>query len=201
MVEYAVVESRGISMKGLPDLIKVILVVIVMVMGGCTYSANKYPPAIATGNTLRINQSFEGLANGSQVYFQNGARLPSRQLDKWSVYCALYIYNDQYEADYITSVQPGKFLVSDSVNRREVVGNTVSPFSQPGLLATLEWHRHDPPSYILYRIDMQLYSVEQPGVKRLSCYQKASSYGRYHPNVGQIKQALGDIIQVTNFGE
>lgn len=175
-----------------------ILLATVILVYGCAYTSKMSPPAVDVGSNLRINQSFESLPNGSRIYFQDGAHHPSAQVDKWSTYCVLYVYSDRHEADYITSVEPGDFLVSRVSNHREVVDNIYGPNRQAVLLAALEWHRHDPPSYILYRTKLSLYSIEQPDVKSLSCYQKASTYGDYYPKLEQIKMALGEVIQITN---
>jgi len=63
-------------------------------------------------------------------------------------------------------------------------------------MASLEWQGIDLPSYILYRTDMRLNSIEQPDVRFLSCYQKASIYGDYFPKLGEMRQALGEVIQI-----
>lgn len=179
-------------------LARSILLMALILASGCAYTFKMSAPAVAVGSNLRINQSFKDLSNGSQIYFQNGTNRPSEQLDKWSTYCVLYVYSDQHEAEYITSVEPGDFLVSSASNRREVVDNQYGPNSPEILLAAVEWDRYDRPSFILYRTELRLYSAEQPDVKSLSCYQKASTYGNYHPKLEQIKLALGDVIQITH---
>lgn len=185
-------------MKNISRLVKGLLIITLIVAGGCTYTSKMNPPAIAPGSSLKINQSFTDLPNGSRIYFQNGTHRPLSQVDTWSPYCALYVYSDQHKADYITSVQAGEFQIFSVANGREVVNNRNLPVSPPTQMASMDGHGIDLPSYVLYRIQMRLFSTVQPDVNSLTCYQKASIYGDYHPKLGQIKQALGDVIEILD---
>ncbi|NNE64730.1 MAG: hypothetical protein HKN34_11655 [Gammaproteobacteria bacterium] len=169
----------------------------VILASGCGYTSKPTPPAVKPGSSLQINSNFNGLRNGSYIYFQNGTNLPERQLDKWSVFCALYVYNSEFGADYVTSVQPGEFQVSRSLNGREIVDSRDPSLGDIRLAGLVRWSGLDLPSYILYRTRLYLWSVDQPDVKSLTCFRKAGNYGDYYPRFEQIKMALGDMIQIN----
>lgn len=166
-------------------------------VSGCSYTSKPIPTAVKPGAVVQINRAFNALANGTSLYFQNGTHLPQKQLDKWSTYCALYVFNKQFDADYVTSVKPGEFQVSRSLNGREIVDSRDPSLGDIRLAGLGRWSGLDLPSYILYRTRLYLWSVDQPDVKSLTCFRKAGSYGDYYPRFEQIKMALGDIIQIN----
>lgn len=173
------------------------LLISAIVMGGCGYTSKSNPPAVNPGSSLQINNHFSALRNGSYIYFQNGTNLPEKKLDKWSTYCALYVYNSEFGADYMTSVEPGNFQVSRSSNSREVVDIRDQNLSGTKLAGLVRWSAYDHPSYILYNTRLYLWSAEQPDVKSLTCSRKAGNYGDYYPRFEQMKVALGDLIQIN----
>ena len=179
------------------QLSKFLLLILAIAVSGCTYTSRLTSTAVMPGASLQINQAFSALPNGTSLYFQNGTHMPERQLDKWSTYCALYVYNDQFKADYITSVEPGTFLVWSTSNGREIVDNRDKNLSDTKLAGLLRWPVHDLPSYILYRTRLYLLSEDQPDVKYLTCFQKAGYYGDYYPRFEQIEMALGDVIEIN----
>lgn len=172
------------------------LVILAIALNGCSYSRNVVSPAVKPGASVQINGSFDALSNGSYLYFQNGMNIEERQLDKWSTYCALYIYNEEFGADYVTSVQPGNFRVSQALNGREVVDSGDQDLSGTRLAGLVRWPGRDLPSYIVYRTAMYLHSADQPDVKSLICSRKAGNYGDYYPRFEQVETALGDAIQI-----
>jgi hypothetical protein len=176
---------------------RLLLLTLAIALSGCGYTSKPTPPAVKPGASLQINRGFDALPNGSYIYFQNGANLPRRQLDKWSAYCALYVYNSEFGADYVTSVQPGRFQVSRSLNGREVVDSRDQNLSDTKLAGLVSWPGYDPPSYILYHTRLYLWSADQPDVKNLTCFQRAGNYGDYYPRFEQMKAALGDLIQIN----
>ncbi len=163
----------------------------------CGIPAKRIEPAVNTGASLQINRSFENLPNGSKLYFQGGNRINAGQLDRWSPYCELYVFNRNKQADYHTSVLPGRFEVTGSKFDEEYVDNQNFEDSKPILLASRLWANDGPPSYILYSTILHLRSSRQPDVKYLTCSQKASTYGDYHLTRSQIRQALGKIIELN----
>ena len=173
-----------------------LIAILAFALSGCSYSRNIVLPAVKPGATVQINRSFDALSNGSYLYFQNGMNLPERRLDKWSTYCALYIYNEEFGADYVTSVQPGNFRVSRASNGREIVDSREQNLSGIRLAGLEPWPGHDLPSYILYRTAMYLHSADQPDVKSLTCSRKAGNYGDYYPRFDQMENALGNAIQI-----
>ena len=163
----------------------------------CGIPAKRVEPAVSTGADLQINQSFENLPNGSKLYFQSGNQLKIGQVDKWSPYCELYVFNRNQQADYHTSVLPGRFEVTGSKFDEEYVDNEDFYNTQPIKLVSRLWDGDGPPSYILYGTILNLSSSQQPDVKTLTCSQKASTYGDYHLTLTQIRQALGKIIELN----
>ena len=174
---------------------RLLLLTLAIVVGGCGYASKQVAPEVKPGANVQINQAFEALRNGSTIYFQNGTNLPRKQLDKWSTYCALYVYNDEFGADYVTSVQPGNFQVARSLNGREIVDS--SPLDGIKLAGSIGLSGHDLPSYIIYRTRLDLWSPDQPDVKSITCSRKAGNYGDYYPRFEEMQAALGDLVRIN----
>ena len=166
-------------------------------IAGCAYQSKSVQPAVPGGASLQINQSYQALPNSSKLYFQGGNRIESGQLDRWTAYCELYVFNRNKQADYQTSVLPGRVEVIASKFDEEYVENQHIEKFQPIQLASWLWEGDGPPSYILYSTTMHLSASQQPDIKLLSCAQKASTYGDYHLTLAQIRQALGNLIQLN----
>jgi len=177
-----------------------------LLMVACSGRTPTVPP-VSHSATVQINQSYDSLPNYSRIYFQAGKRIAKTELDRWTTYCRLHVYNPDMDADYITSVAAGKFEVASVRNQIEVTGNYFSNpelFAIPGSgfsAAKASW-RGDRfmdrlPSYYLYRVNMKLTSPDQPDVQSLICSRKWSTYGNYYPTLGDIRQALGNLIEIT----
>jgi len=166
-------------------------------IAACGIPAKRVEPAVSTGTSLQIKQSFENLPNGSKIYFQSGNALKIGQVDRWSPYCELYVINKNQQADYHTSVSPGRFEVTGSKFNEEYVDNQNFESFESIQLASRLWDGDGPPSYILYSSILHLWSSQQPDVKTLTCSQKASTYGDYHLTLSQIQQALGPSIELN----
>lgn len=173
---------------------RLFLLTLAIAAGGCGYRSMPASPEVKPGAWVQINQAFEALRNGSTIYFQNGTNLARKQLDKWSTYCLLYVYNDEFGAGYVTSVQPGSFRVVRSLNGREIVdGGRLEGIKLAGLDG---WRGPDLPSYITYSTRLDLWSPDQPDVKSLTCSRRAGNYGDYYPRLAEMKMALGELIQL-----
>ena len=163
-------------------------------------------PPVSHSATVQINESYDSLPNYSRIYFQGGERVVKTELDRWTIYCRLHIYNPDMEADYVTSVAAGKFEVVSVRNQLDVTDNS---YSRPDFYATpttgfsftrvsrdRDWIMDRIPSYYLYRVNMKLTSPDQPDVQSLICSRKAGTYGNYYPILGDIRQALGNVIEI-----
>ena len=163
-------------------------------------------PPVSHSATVQINESYDSLPNYSRIYFQGGRRIAKTELDRWTIYCRLHVYDPDMGADYVTSVAAGKFEVVNVRNQLEVTENF---YSNPDLYATpatgfsfsraswdRDWIMDRIPSYYLYRVNMKLTSPDQPDVQSLICSRKAGTYGNYYPTLGDIRQALGNVIEI-----
>jgi len=181
-------------------------IILLLLVASCSGRTPTVPP-VSHSATVQINQSYDSLPNYSRIYFQAGKRIAKTELDRWTTYCRLHVYNPDMDADYITSVAAGKFEVVSVRNQIEVTENY---FSSPDFYATpgsgfsvskASW-RGDRfmdrlPSYYLYRVNMKLVSPDQPDVQSLICSRKWSTYGNYYPALDEIRQALGNLIEIT----
>ena len=177
-----------------------------LLMAACSGRTPTIPP-VSHSATVQINQSYDSLPNYSRIYFQAGQRIAKSELDRWATYCRLHVYNPDMEADYLTSVAAGKFEVVSVRNQVEVTENNFSSpdfYAPPGSGFSVskassrgDWYFDRMPSYYLYRVNMKLVSPDQPDVQSLICSRKSGTYGNYYPTLGEIRQALGNVIEIT----
>jgi hypothetical protein len=178
---------------------------LLLLMAGCSGRTPTVPP-VSHSATVQINQSYDSLPNYSRIYFQGGKQIAKTELDRWSTYCRLHVYNPDMKADYVTSVAAGKFEVVRVRNQLEV---TESSYSDPDFHATpgsgfsfskASWGGDRffdrMPSYYLYRVNMKLVSPDQPDVQSLICSRQSGTYGDYYPTLGEIRLALGNLIEI-----
>jgi hypothetical protein len=160
--------------------------------------ASARPPLVApldTSFTLQINQPFEALPNGTHIDYQHGVRVPMGNLDRWTTYCRLYVYNQTRGADYRTAVNVGKLEISAVGMAYESSENLSGPWSPH---RQIFWDRRDPPAYFLYQVGMRLTSPDQPDIRSLACYKKwATAPADQYPTLPQIRQALGETIELV----
>jgi len=164
---------------------------LLLLMVGCSARTPIEPP-VNVGFGLQVNAQFDALPNGTRIDFQGGQRIQQGNLDKWTTYCRLYVYNHNQKADYVTAVSPGSF----EVTRVEVKYN--SSDSPPGFYYTgLKRGIREVPAYYVYQVLMQLSSPDQPDIKSLNCYKKWSTpRANQYPTLTEIRQALGNLIEI-----
>lgn len=164
-------------------------------LGACAGTGKPLVPPIDSTYTLRINQPFEALPNGTHIDFQHGLRVPQGNLDRWTTYCRLYVYNRFQGADYYSEVRIGEVEISAVSMSWE---SSHSPGHAWGSRHQVFRGVRDPPSYYLYRVGMRLTSPHQPDIRSLNCYRKwgSASSGQY-PSLLQIREALGNLIEVV----
>ena len=182
------------------------IIFLLLLVASCSGRTPTVPP-VSHSATVQINQGYDSLPNYSRIYFQAGKRIAKTELDRWTIYCRLHVYNPDMEADYVTSVAAGKFEVVSVRNQLEVVGNSYSDpdyhatrgsgFSVSKASSRGDWFMDRLPSFYLYRVNMKLISPDQPDVQSLICSRKSGTYGNYYPTLGEIRQALGNVIEIT----
>ena len=175
-------------------------------MLGCANSGSRVLPPVSSKFQLDINQSFSDLPNYSRLYFQNGQRVVQGNLDRWTTYCRLHVFNRGEEANYLTSVSTGTIPISGVKNIRQSSNHVESggfrlafnnKYGGFGSFASGDGE-FNIPSYYLYRVRMQLESPEQPDLQTLICSKKWATRGDYYPSLEEIKGALGSAITLTS---
>lgn len=164
---------------------------LIILLAGCASPPPYYPP-VKTRDIVAVNTAFPDLANGTRINFQNGQRVPDGDLDRWTTYCQLYVYNRHQKADYVTAVVPGQF----EIVAVEIRYDSVDSLFRPWGFDNYPWYDHMYPAYYVYRVGMRLTSTDQPDVQSLDCYRKWSTRGRYYPTRAEIREALGELIEI-----
>jgi hypothetical protein len=171
---------------------------LLLLIAGCATRTPTTPP-VKIDFRIQVNTQFDALPNGTRIDFQGGQRIQQGNLDKWTTYCRLYVYNRNHKADYLTAVLPGSFEVT------KVEAKYNSSDSPPGFYhSSFTWGVRDMPAYYLYQVHMRLTSPDQPDVQTLKCYKKWTiPRAKEYPTRDEIQQALGDLIEIiplTNAG-
>ncbi len=178
-----------------------------LLAGGCARNIPPYEPPIDSGYGLQIKRGYDNLPNYTRLYFQQGARIDEKMLERWTTHCHLHVFNRDKNADHSISIAPGRFEITGVKLRYQSseypyygiqAGDTLVGFGLIGDRASPEygWRRDGPPSYYLYRIEMRLGSATQPEVQSLTCSRKWSTRGSYYPSLDDMREALGDIIEI-----
>ena len=159
--------------------------------GACSMTQAPRHAELDTSYQLRVQQAFENLPNGTHLDFQQGRRVQPGNLDRWTTYCRLYLYDHTRDANYRTALLPGSFQVS-AVD----VGYRAS--DDPDYGARLIYSGvENMPAYYLYRVRMRLTSPDQPDVRSLNCYKKwATAYANQYPTLAEIRTALGERFEL-----
>jgi len=170
--------------------------IICIFLSACSSTRPPLEAPVDSGFVLRINQRFEALPNGTHIDFQHGVRVASGNLDRWTTYCRLYVYNSHRGADYHTEVTPGEMNVSSVVMYSESSDSEDYPwnFNQRHFRGV-----RDLPAYYLYQVRIRLASPDQPDIRSLNCSRKWSTpRARQYPTLPEIRQALGSLIELTS---
>ncbi len=191
-----------------PSLLILSVLVSGLLASGCASKVPAYQPPIGSGYGLHLNRAYDALPNYTRLYFQQGARVDEKNLDRWTTYCRLHVFNRDRGADHSISIAPGVFDIAGVKLRYQSseypyygiqAGDTLVGFGLIGHRASPDygWRRDDPPSYYLYRVEMRLSSATQPEVQSLTCSRKWSTRGTYYPSLDDIREALGEIIEIV----
>ena len=162
-----------------------------LLLVGCSARTPIVPP-VNPDFRVQVNAQFDALPNATRLQFQGGELISRGNLDKWTTFCRLYVYNHNQETDYLIAVFPGSLEVT------RVAVKYSSSDSLPGT-PYLGFNRgvRDLPSYYVYQVLIQLTSSDQPYIRSLNCYKKwATPRANQYPTLAEIRQALGDFIEL-----
>jgi hypothetical protein len=161
---------------------------LLLLVAGCASTRTPIVPPVNPGFRVQVNSQFDALPNATRLQFQGGKLIPQGNLDRWTTYCRLFVYNRNRKADYITAVLPGNF---------EVTSVEVKYVSSSAIFASRSWRVRDVPAYYVYQVRMQLTSPDQPDVRSLNCFKKwATPRANQYPTLVEIRQALGTLIEI-----
>ena len=182
-------------MRNVKLIVHVIMVATAAALSsGCasTYSKNSTGLSVDPASTIEINGSFDIPVEKARVYFQNGARVAYREIDRWTTYCSVQMQKVQYSDQPQLIVLPGLFSIVDVRQRDD--------FHNLGFINSAGFQGISSPSNVTYKVEMRLQSVEQPDVRSLICEKRVDAYGRYFPTNSEIRTALGDLIEIETPG-
>ena len=100
---------------------------LLLLVAGCSARTPIVPP-VNPGFRVQINAQFDALPNATRLQFQGGELIQQGNLDRWTTYCRLYVYNRLQNAEYVTRVSPGDFEIS-----RVTIGYRSSDSYPPGI--------------------------------------------------------------------
>jgi len=163
-----------------------------LVISGCAGTTSKYAdePRVAPTSVVQINQQLEIPPEMARVYIQNGIHTGKRSLDKWLTYCSVLMQEVNIPGEPLQTVAPGKFEITE-------VREYNDWHYSPRIFASMTLVRLDPPSNVIYSVDMRLKSQQQPGVRSLICVKHVDAYGRFYPTLAEMRVALGDAIEIN----
>lgn len=168
----------------------------ILLLAGCAATSYQYVPRLSTEYRLQIRQSFEDLPNGTYLDFQQGQLIIPGNLDRWTTYCRLYVYNPAQGPDYRSTVLPGSVAITEVKAAYYSSDYPSRPF-----FGDLSWGVRDMPAYYLYQVGMRLSAPDQPDLRSLVCYKKwAVPRADQYPTLAEIRRALGDLISIESPG-
>ena len=164
---------------------------VLLLVAGCAARTPIIAP-VEIGSRVQINARFDALPNATRIQFQGGQRIQQGNLDKWTTYCRLFVYNRNQQADYVTAVSPGSFEVTRVEVRYNSSDNFVNDF-----YAEFTRGVRDLPAYYVYHVNMRLTAPDQPDVRSLNCHKKWSTpRANQYPTLVEIRLALGNLIEI-----
>lgn len=163
----------------------------ITIVCGCSVSSSQYAvqPSVNISAIVQINRQFEIPNEKARVYIQDGVENTMRNIDKWSTYCSVLMQDLHRAGEPKLSVSPGQF---------EIIKVRKSDDTYfPGSFIFFRGWIKDPPTNVIFEVEMRLKSVTQPGVRSLICAKRVDYYGHhYHPTLAEIRHALGGAIEI-----
>ena len=170
----------------------------ILVISGCgaSFSNSMVRPSVSPAAIVQVNQQLE-IPNGkARVYIQDGAITTLRNIDKWSTYCSVLMRQIRASGEPKQSVSPGQFIIT------KVIESEDNTRSRRTYVASLGWFIDvtvDRPVHVIFDVEMQLSSAEQPGVRALICEKRPDNRGLYnYPTLEEIRIALGNMIEIRS---
>ncbi len=183
------------------------LMIASLLTAGCASNQPPYQPPVDRGYRVQITQGLEAAPDNGDIYFQQGTTVRQAALDDWLTHCRLELSGPDPDTNSLVSVAPDQFNVTDVKLRYQSsafpyygiqAGDTLIGFGLTGHRASPEYasRRDEPPASYLYRVEMNLSSADQPGVRTLTCSRKWKARGPFYPTLDDIREALGESIEI-----
>jgi hypothetical protein len=161
-----------------------------LAVASCSTTGPRYTHDLSTDYRLLVRQPMVDIANGTHIEFQQGQLIRPGNLDRWTTYCRLYVYDPELSADDRVTVLPGSVAINEVRAAYHSSEYPLRPF-----FGYRSWGVRDIPSYYLYQVGMRLSAPDQPGVRSLVCSRKwASPNAHQYPSLEEIRAALGDYL-------
>lgn len=159
----------------------------ISIAGGCSVSSSGYAgkASVNPASIVQINQHLEIPSRKARVYFQNGAEITKRNIDKIKTYCSVLMQKVHSRGEPLLSVSPGRFEII-KVRESSDIQNYSRHFNP------ITFTRYE----VMYQVDMRLKSDEQPDVRSLVCVKHVGNFYRNYPTLQEIRIALGDAIEI-----
>ena len=161
------------------------------IVSSCSMSLSRdtEQPSLNSASIIQINRQLEIPSEKARVYIQDGVEITLRNIDKWSTYCSVLMQDLHTAGTPKLRVSPGKF----EIIKLRKYDDTYFPGS---FIFFPKWIR-DPPTNVIFEVEMRLKSAVQPGVRALICAKRVDYYGHhYHPTLAEIRHALGGAIEI-----
>lgn len=169
---------------------------LLLTLAGC--ASTPYPLPLDSGYRLSLHRAYGPLPNYTRIYFQNGVRVDKGDLDKWTTWCELYVFDPMRGADYRTTIRPGDFSISRVQIRYH---SSEGPLYFPTLGFSFGLGRDPddagPPDYYLYSVGLRLASPDQPDARSLTCLRKWAVRGNHFPTLADMRRALGEAMTLS----
>jgi len=169
---------------------------IAIIISGCGASLKNtmVRPSVSPAAIVQVNQQLEIPTRKNRVYIQDGAVIALRDKDEWSTYCRVLMHKRHATNEPKLIVSPGQFTITKVIETEDNTG------SRRTYVASLGWFidvRFDRPVHVIFAVEMQLSSADQPGVRALICEKRSDNLGRYnYPTLEEIRIALGNTIEI-----
>jgi hypothetical protein len=176
------------------------LIFLGLFLTGCasgTYSKTSKRPAVKPGSYVQLNHEYQIPNEFARVYFRNGKQTLKGDIDRFTPYCYILMHDIRQAGQPQQTIFPGRFYVTKVIESNDYQGGRRTYVASLG-----SWGFDDGPSNVNYQLEMRLSSGEQPGVRALTCVKNADDYmDRRHPNLSEIKIALGDLVTIEAPGQ
>ncbi|MCP3669191.1 MAG: hypothetical protein GY814_01880 [Gammaproteobacteria bacterium] len=170
-----------------------LLVLTFLLTTGCTTAATTDPAYVipTAGSVIKIKRSLVVPAGQTRVYLQHGQVVSKHNLDRYYPSCNLEVWKLRQRP---TTIRPGRFSVARTVRDIDFMVQF-----KPLQLATLNQVNYDDggQSLIIHVVHMQLKSVQQPNVYRLTCRSwQDFPHEAKEPTMADMREALGNYASI-----